>query len=322
MKFAASLAVLFVCGWIVSGRAAGPAPQGMPTDWSHRHLIFSRPKTPEQAAWIERDPRYWQQWARRNIVAVVEAEDSGSGISSTAFGAGDNPRRKTVHHDWAQNLGSGGTVGAGNYPAKYSFQITTAKCGNATQPDYVIFSTGLTGTASQASIVAYDNLYSGCTGTVPAVYWAYNTAGKVATSPAISGDGTQAAFVQTSAGAATMVLLKWQGGNGTLGTPAVLTAVSNASYRACTAPCMTTIALKDNVGVSTDDTTSSPFPDYTNDAIWVGGTRGWLHKIAGVFRGNPAEVTTGGFPAQTNSGSPTVLSSPVYDSTLGHSFRG
>ena len=29
----------------------------------------------------------------------------------------------------------------------------------------------------QASIVALNNLYSGCGGTVPSVYWAYNTSG-------------------------------------------------------------------------------------------------------------------------------------------------
>lgn len=317
-RCAGGLSALLVLGWILTGQAADPGSQGMPTDWSHRHLIFSRPANAEQAAWIERDPRYWQQWARRNIVSVLDADDAGSGISGVAFGQ-RSPRR--VQRDWAQNLGSGGTVGAGNFPAKYSFQITTAKCASAAQPDYVIFNTGLTGSASQANIVAYDNLYIGCTGTVPGVYWAYDTGGKVVTSPTISGDGTQAAFVQTSGTAATLVLLKWKAATGTVGAPTVLSAVSNASYRSCTAPCMTTIALKDNVGVATDDTTSSPFADYMGDTIWVGGTRGWLHKITGVFRGTPAEVTTGGFPASLNAGA-NSLSSPIHDSASGIVFVG
>ena len=55
---------------------------------------------------------------------------------------------------------------------------------------------------------------------------------------------------------------------------------------------------------------------------WVGGASGWLHKIAPVFKGIPAEVTTGGFPVQVNPGSPTALSSPVYDSGSGNVFVG
>ncbi len=72
--------------------------------------------------------------------------------------------------------------------------------------------------------------------------------------------------------------------------------------------------------MATDDTTSSVFPDYTNDTIWVGGASGWLHKITGVFRGTPAEVNSGGFPAHMTAGS--ALSSPVYDPTSGFVFVG
>ena len=89
---------------------------------------------------------------------------------------------------------------------------------------------------------------------------------------------------------------------------------------ACTAPCMTTIVLRNKSDVATDDTTSSVFPDYTNDTIWVGGAVGWLHKITRVFSGTPAEVNAGGFPAQMTAGS--ALSSPVYDPTSGFVFVG
>ncbi len=81
-----------------------------------------------------------------------------------------------------------------------------------------------------------------------------------------------------------------------------LTAVANGAYRTCTAPCMTTILLRDQSNLTTDDTTSSVFPDYTHDILWVGGALGWLHKITGVFRGTPAEVTTGGFPVHSDCG--------------------
>ena len=310
----AGLVGLVALGWMLTGAAAGPEEHGLPTDWSHQHMIFSQPGTSEEAARVGEDPRYWQQWARENVVRTLRDGEAGSFVGGfTESGSGGA---------WSESLGSGGSVGAGNYPAKYSFQITTANCGNATTPDYVVYATGLESSSSQASIVAYDNLYSGCTGTVPQVYWAYDTSGQILTSPTISGDGTQVAFVQTNAGLeGTLVLLKWAASTTeTVGGPMTLTPVANAAYRNCTAPCMTTIILKNNLGVPTDDRTSSVFPDYTHDVIWVGGAVGWLHKISGVFRGNPAEVTTGGFPAQMTQGS--QLSSPVYDFASGNVFVG
>jgi len=63
------------------------------------------------------------------------------------------------------------------------------------------------GVAGQASIVAFDNLYSSCPVTsvpLPNVYFAYNTGatGAVVTSPIISGDSTQVAFIQSTGAAA------------------------------------------------------------------------------------------------------------------------
>ncbi len=188
--------------------------------------------------------------------------------------------------------------------------------------DYVVFNTGLVGSATQASVVGFDNLYSGCSGTSPQVYWAFNTGGQVLTSPAISTDGKQVAFVQTNTGVqANLVLLKWAPATGTVGAPATPTAVANSAYRSCTAPCMTTIFLKDLVGNIADDRTSSVFPDYTDDVIWVGGATGWLYKISGVFIGTPGEVTTGGFPVQVNQPAQRPLQ-PGLRQHFGQRFRG
>ena len=85
---------------------------------------------------------------------------------------------------------------------------------------------------------------------------------------------------------------------------------------------MTSIFLRDGAGVQTDDITSSAFPDYPHDLIWVGGARGWLHKVTGAFVGTPAEVRTGGLPVQLNPVNPTSLSSPVFDSVSGNVFVG
>jgi hypothetical protein len=98
--------------------------------------------------------------------------------------------------------------------------------------------------------------------------------------------------------------------------PANLTAsttlVSNASYRACSAPCMTTIAL------SNDDSSSSPFVDYTNDAIYVGDSNGDIYKFSGVFKGTPGLVS--GWPLAASTGH--QLTSPVYDPTSTDVFFG
>ena len=308
-------------GWILTGRAASPAERGYPTDWSHRHLIFSRPATVEEEARVGADPRYWQQYERRNIARTLAGDESNPGsFADYSFGAFAARQRPGIHRDWSENMGSTATVGADNYPAKFSFQITTSNCGNATPPDYVVLNTGLEGSSTQASVVAYDNLYSSCTAPVPAVYWAYNTGGIVLTSPAISLAGDQVAFVQSNASLqASLVLLKFAPG-GTVGAPKTLTAVAAGSYRTCTAPCMTTVPLQ-NGGNPVDDRTSSVFPDYSNDVIWVGGASGWLFKFSGVFLGTPAEVRTGGFPLQLNGGA-SALSSPVFDSASNNVFVG
>jgi hypothetical protein len=85
---------------------------------------------------------------------------------------------------------------------------------------------------------------------------------------------------------------------------------------------MTEVFLHDGLGIAVDDTTSSPFYDYSNDIAWVGGARGWLHKITGVFKGVPTEVSTGGFPVQVTPLSTNPLSNPVYDHTSKSVFVG
>lgn len=314
IRLGVGLLVVVTLAWVLTGQAAKPDDQqGYPTDWSHRHLVFSRPGTPQQESRVGADPRYWQQFARRNIARVLSDNGrepfDGADFSFARFVARNTQQ---LHRDWAQSLGSGGSVGAGIFPAKFSFQITTANCGDATVPDYVVFNTGLQGSTTQASVIAFTNLYAGCTAPVPAVYWAYNTGGIALTSPVISGNGTQVAFVQSDATLhGTLVVLKFAPG-GTLTVPTTLIAVPNSSFAACIAPCMTTVSLKDNLGNQVDDRTSSVFPDYSHDVIWVGGASGWLHKISGVFRGTPTEVTTGGFPVQLNAGA-SALASPVYN---------
>lgn len=311
LRFACGLLVVVTAGWLLVVHAAKPVAQGFPTDWTHRHLIFSQPAGAEQALRIAQDSRYWQQWYRQKSArtAALATEEPSSDLQF--------PLTSQSKGFWSVNMGTNATAGAGNYPAKYSFSTTTASCS-----DYVVFNTGLAGASNQASIIAYDNIYSGCSGngSVPSVFWAYNTGGQVLTSPAISGDGTQIAFVQTNAGVGSLVLLKYASSGGSAGGPANISSVSNAAYRSCTAPCMTSITLENSSLAGVNDTTSSVFPDYTHDVIYVGGAASWLFKFSGVFRGNPAEVMTGGFPLQVNKTTQTALTAPIYDFQSGNIF--
>lgn len=316
--------------WMLTGQAARPYEHGMPTDWTHHAVIYSQPVTAEQVASAANDPRYWQQWIRHNMVRHLGVEPQVAQRESRPA----IPYRGAVPQNdggfWSEDMGTGATVGAGNFPAKYSFSITTANCASAAKPDFVVFNTGLLASATQASIIAYDNIYSGCAGftTDPSTYWAYDTrvagvGARVRTSPVLSLDGSQIAFVQTNNTNAALVLLKWAANNGTLGTPAVPTNVTvAANYPTCTAPCMFAINLTTGGGTQTNDITSSVYYDYSSDTAWVGDSAGLLHKFTPFFKGTPTEIRTAPWPVQANSTAASALSSPVYDFVSGNIFVG
>jgi hypothetical protein len=279
----------------ITGVVAARVP--LATDWSHRHLVFSQPGSLLERFRFSTNPRYVQQYVRRNA------------------GNRERPARvlpmEPIQADWSQNMGTGATVGAGQYPAKFSFDVNSASCST----DYVAFNSGLAGSSTKASVIAFSNLYTGCTGTVPATKWAYDTGGTATTSLALSGDGSQIAFVQAQGGVATLVLLKWAASTTeTAGAPLVLSATSNSGYRSCTAPCMTTIAFNG----SPTDTLSAPFYDFTpgSDSLYVGDDTGHLHQFTGIFYGTPAEAGSP-WPVLVAT---AKLSSPVYDAASGNVF--
>ncbi len=209
-------------------------------DWSHRHVIFSRPATADRAARLQQDVRYWLQ-RRRQELRPAASQSFWESEPAALKRLRRQRRSPKLHPDWAVDLGLGASVGAAKFPAKFSFDINTVKCGLATNPDFIVYGTGLPGASgSQGSVVAFTNLYSGCpTGPIPADYWSYNTGGTVKTSPVLSLDGKQIAFTQTTAGVASLVLLKWAAFDGRVQSPTDLTPISASAYAVCTAPCMT-----------------------------------------------------------------------------------
>ena len=166
---------------------------------------------------MTRDPRYWQQFYRQNVSRVLSdpmpSDDPSMNLGLQA------PGGRKVHRDWSQDMGLGASSGAGNYPAKFAFRPTPRTAAAQPLPIMSYSIPDFWSSGTQASVVAYDNLYAGCSGTKPSVYWAYNTGGKILTSPVISADGKQIAFVETNGGFGILVLLKWKAGTGTVGTP-------------------------------------------------------------------------------------------------------
>ena len=86
---------------------AAEKPIPVPTDWSHHHVIFSKPGTTEQAARVEKDPRYWQQLYRRELPVVAPAAERGIASQLPASPhVSKPPKSKNPKGDWQENLGS------------------------------------------------------------------------------------------------------------------------------------------------------------------------------------------------------------------------
>jgi hypothetical protein len=227
--------------------------------------------------------------------------------------------------------GGGGGSAPEIYPAKFSYSSTgTGVCNNVSPSDYVAYATAENGSSSQATIIAYTNIYPGCTtvsgasATSPVVYWSYNTGpGSVLTSPVLYWDGSRIAFIESNApaGSATLRILRWKGGDGTdykspvaptnSYTNAAAGAGGNTSWASCPsgASCMISVPFQADPNTVSN---SSPWYDYASDTLWVGDDGGYLHEFTQVFGGKPGEVTTT-WPVAVSTGN--VLTSPVYDNT-------
>jgi hypothetical protein len=198
------------------------------------------------------------------------------------------------------------------FPAKYTFDPTLPPdCVN----DFVVFPTSLAGSATQATLVAYNQLYStqgaglfSCDNTGPAVKWAYNTGGSIQNSPTLSLDGKKVAWVEsTTAGILHVLTIGTTGSNGASVTAPAVPGTGNNAV-------MATV----NLLRATPATGSSLFVDYSRDVGYTGDNRGFLHKITGLFNGTPAEVLTGGWPIRVFVNA--HMKSPVIDLVTNNIF--
>ena len=291
---------------------------GLVDDWTTHHVVFSNIGSYDQAVkagtydkWFRLlyDPRRIMQEARRTATLQV------------AQGKKKAPPPAMLR-DWNVSLGTN-TVALTMYPAKFSFSTdpSSPSCAN----DYVVFPVNAGGTASQANLVGLSNLYVNaastgfCSGTAPTVKFAYNvgTGGTVRTSPQLSLDGTKVAFVETKTNASVFHVLTigTTGTNGSSATSPKVPGAGGGNNAVDTAITM-------NGGVT--DSISSVFVNIGfqagSDSGYVGDDTGKLHKFTGVFRGTPAEVTTGGWPITVKAG--VTLTGPIFDSASNNIFVG
>ena len=277
---------------------------GVPSDWTHRHLIFSAvPSDEETHSEVQREPRFWLQQLRRGELPVTDKQWVPR-------------RRERIERDWNEAMNTGFSSFNGVvYPAKYSFNATnpTPSCSS----DFVVFTSGLSGPATNFNIVAFTNLYlnSGggapfCAGTGPKLLFAYyastgSTPGGLNTSPVLSLDGTQVAFIEAAGSGAIFHVLKWQAAASTPTFPTI-TATLNNCASISSPPCEYGL----NFSGSTRSTNSSPFVDYKHDTAYVSDNGGNVYAISPVFNGGTPAVKSG-WPISVG-GAP--LMAPVYDS--------
>jgi hypothetical protein len=310
------LATVVVSG-VTAQESQSTARMGVPEDWTHHHVIFTADFLRAHPDIVARDPRalhqIYRRWGKLFSTNVVD-------LSETA--------RKEPSGDWNVQLGAG-TTAFGTSPAKYQTDPTQPP---SCTTDFVVFGINAAGlqkvgnTNGQATVVAFNQLYTGPLGNGgicnhgPTYYFSYNTStvtnGKIRTSPVISLDGTEIAFVESSANGSALHVLKigTTGDNGG-------TIPNNKSVVDPVIPGTGNNAKLTTINYTTaNNNHSSPWVDYSSDTLYVGDDNGTLYKVTGVFKGTPTLVSGGGWPVVIPGA--FQLTGPVFDSTTGKVFAG
>jgi hypothetical protein len=288
-------------------------PNGLVLDWSNQHVVYPRVGPIQSLIALQHDPRAIQSW---------QAAARADWRRYNRF-----PQRmqhSSLHSDWSISLGLVGMAPA-MFPAKFTFDTSAAVAVANCTTDFIVFPVNVAGSATQPNIVGLENLYSGTAGTIgicnrapvasddgisSTTLWSYNinaAGGKVATSPALSLDGTKVAFVETVAGtSAHFHVLAWANGDGkdAANRQNVLKPKTINSFSAL-APIAGSGTATDLALGSTGDTLSSPFVDLLNDLAYVGNDAGVLFRVKNVF----CTAITGCTPG--------VSATPSLDSTWG-----
>ena len=301
----------------VTGQESDSGRLGVPRDWSHRHVVFPQAQDYERLSGIQSDPRYWHQVQTRSMPVVERSATFNLKRLPPRPVNTPNLRPKV---DWGESMGTSALAYTGlqSYPAKYSFNVAnpTPNCNS----DYVVYTTP-TGVNTRYNLIAFKNLYvndagtGSCSGTLPTpmfAYFASQNSGPLNSSPALSLDGTQVAFVENSAPAQFHVV-KWRNGDvsNTFGNPYNAAKMVNCATNAAVAPCEWSLTYT----TAAKATLSAPFMDYMNDIAYVSDDAGKVYAVKPVFGGGqPAIVWSVALNASY------TMTAPVYDSVSKNLF--
>jgi len=342
LKLSAVAIVIFagtpICDHAQEAKEAKPAQIGFPWDWSHHQVVFANTRNPAVLEQIKRDPRLFHHWLRRNlplvqrnlVVSSPTPPSAKTGREGRVVSGRLKPRlTQGLKPDWNTNVGTG-SVNANAFPAKWTFDVNaTPSC----TTDYVAFPTGANGSATQASILAFNQLYTTqgsvgglCNANGPSVAWSYINAScptvtssdPIKSSPSLSNDGKKVAWVTTT-GKVQVLTIGTTGANGV----AVTLGAAIAPAAVCAGGLINNAVLSSvTLNGSPAVTNSAVFVDYQNDIGYVGDDGGKLHKLTPFFNGTLAEVTTGGWPVTVASTTTKILTGPVFDSVSNNIFVG
>src|SRR5258708_3930132 len=207
-----------ICGHAQEAKEGKPAEIGFPWDWSHHQVVFTSTRNPVVLEQIKRDPRLFHHWLSRNMSSLQRNLAVGTPIPPGASSSREGrvvrgrlrPRPATLKPDWNTNIGTNAAVTATTFPAKWTFDVNATPSCTA---DYVAYPTGVNGSATQASILAFNQLYTTqgsvgglCNANGPSVAWSYINAScptvtssdPIKSSPSLSNDGKKVAWVTTT----------------------------------------------------------------------------------------------------------------------------
>ncbi len=181
--------------------SAPSTSHGVPSDWSNRHIIYTRNGSAEDVNKLRDDPRFlhstalhylrehpdqFRHSAEGTLTGLrltennsLESRSDGDGTEFLSPIDGGPPKRlptfagrgKRSKVDWSVSLGPTGGLAVGESPSVYTYNFTTPKCSNLTATpvvvgDFLVYTINATPAAgTQANLVGLTNLYTTGAGT-------------------------------------------------------------------------------------------------------------------------------------------------------------
>jgi hypothetical protein len=307
-----AVAVVAISGSGPSHAQGRSTRRGAPHDWSHSHLMASR-FGPDLDAGISSDWRTYNKHVRREQALARMPAPVLDWFTTLMNRLKPQPAPAAAgpHLDWFLNTGGFGSVAG--YPAKYSFDISSANCA-----DVIYFTVDQAGSATAPNVIAITNPYSTCpgnaTGTTPTVKFAIRMTSGTATSAVPSFDGTVLYVLESRAGSTLLHAINVNNITTTTGTYNFVTNVWSNLHTLAGSPFG---AAKEQLFQLTFATAvnnvSSPYLDYNSSDIFFGDAAGKLHRVINTNLTTASEYTSLGFPVACGS---AQLTSPVLASSV------